>query len=764
MLRKKYNTIKRHKTGHILKKLTAAALCFAVLVTGAPVQPAKAAIKIYYPDTKKTVTYTKTLVNYRYDNVVLDLRGIKGILTDNGVAMGPYYDLFVKALGVSCNKNGKELTFKKGNNTLVLTVGSNTAVLNGVSVKMSAAPVSMRFPDIGITQIMVPTRFVAESLGFAYRFDSAESTAIIQDHITLLYNGKQVSYIGAAGKVTVDGKKVNVSNLPVLLFKGTAMLRAYNVFSQAMGVDYSYHEKTGKIIFKKGSLTLQMQENSTTAYLNGRRLDCGVAPVMVTNQENSVTSLLVPGRFVAESLGYHYEWNSSTKTSQITTTDQVGIDKEQMGQIEYSFAFYKEWQTEFEEESNIETSSPANYLLEIDRGINDNGAYLCFQGLYPSISYELSKENDLSLIYFTNISNSFEEVQLPEKLLKDYFDYAEMYKLENGDIRFAYKPANEQSVTLIENLNKLYLYFNYYEKEGEQKQEEERKLEELQNISILLPEEIPFSDVVSEDRYWEKKIVFAIPGEYKDYYQENPVINPYPAVKDISVTEKDGSTEIILSTSRILGYAMQKEENGFSVRLGDPSEIYKKIVVLDAGHGGSDPGAQSGGYNEKDINFEILYNYARTYFEKSDIKVYFSRRTDTKVDLYERASFASEVEADIFVSLHMNAHNSSSANGTSVYYSTMNTSITSGGLNSQTMAAALADSLSQAMKTNNRGVYTENFVVVRMTRMPAVLIELAFITNSRDRRIITTASKQKAAAKTIFNTVVGFFETYPTER
>ena len=233
---------------------------------------------------------------------------------------------------------------------------------------------------------------------------------------------------------------------------------------------------------------------------------------------------------------------------------------------------------------------------------------------------------------------------------------------------------------------------------------------------------------------------------------------------DISVQSDGAVTKIILTTSRIQGYKLKAEGSGFSLLLGNPSEIYDKIVVLDAGHGGIDPGASAGGYNEKDINFTILNNYTKDYFEGSDIKIYFTRTEDVKIDLYERADFASRVEADIFVSLHINSVSSTSVNGTSVYYSLLNNSVTSGGLTGKQMAETLTNNLSNALGTKNRGVATADFVVIRETRMPAVLIELAFITNASDRKIITTPATQKKAAKTIYDTIVKFFKDYPTGR
>lgn len=182
--------------------------------------PVKAAgIKLYYFDTKKTVTYTGTKASYEYNGSKVSLGNLTGILTDNGVALGPYYELFVRGLGISYKKDSAKntLTFSKDGNVLVLTVNSKKAVLNGKEVTMNAAPISVRFVDAGISRIMVPTRFVAESLGYHYRWESSLSTAIIRDKLSLSYNNKQVSYIGTTGKVNFDGKDISLSGLPLSL-------------------------------------------------------------------------------------------------------------------------------------------------------------------------------------------------------------------------------------------------------------------------------------------------------------------------------------------------------------------------------------------------------------------------------------------------------------------------------------------------------------------------------------------------------------------
>lgn len=854
-----------------------------------PARPVQAdGIKLYFYNTKKTVTYTGTKASYEYNGSRVSLGSTVGILTDNGVALGPYYEIFSRALGVSCKKDSAKntITFRKDGNELVLTMNSTKARLNGKSVTANAAPVTVKFVDAGVTRIMVPTRFVAESLGYNYRWDSDISTAIIRDTMTLSYNGKQVSYIGTTGKVTYDGSNISLGSLPSILINNTAMLRAYNVFKKAMGVGYSFNQTTGKITFKKGSITLVMQENSTAAYRNGEYFDCGVAPVCITNVADGTMALMVPGRFVSEMLGYDYNWNSSTQTSEIRTTDQVGVYVEPEkppqapkptyapaaaeDQVEHSFVVDAERYLGFENridnaQTGILRTSTGNiailqelakneteiyneqYILRFDRpvgsveselvqgrlsitvhdaycftkeynnaagslvthilqtqdfskngamieltlsdtlpyydltlsedgctlyitvfpnylvglevGKNQTGQYMRFKGL-RAFQYSLAEENGYQAVYFQNTCNTVGNLVFPDELFENYFEHAYMVETEPNQIKLLYKARAGAKFRLEQESNALYLYFTDYK--APDSTDNSRPVEG--GMFAPLPEGIGISDLYVEDQYWNRKIVISMPGNHAGFYQTNAIRNPYTVVEDITVQSDGNMTYIVLTTARIQGYRLGAEGNGFALQLGNPSAIYDKIVVLDAGHGGIDPGASAGGYNEKDINFTILNLYAKEYFKDSDIKIYYTRTEDVKIDLYERADFASRVEADLFISLHMNAVSSTSVNGTSVYYSLLNTSTMRGGLNGKLMASTLTENLSQALGTKNRGVATANFVVIRETRMPAVLIELAFITNADDRKIITTEATQRKAAKTIFDTVVGFFRDYPTGR
>ena len=180
---------------------------------------------------------------------------------------------------------------------------------------------------------------------------------------------------------------------------------------------------------------------------------------------------------------------------------------------------------------------------------------------------------------------------------------------------------------------------------------------------------------------------------------------------------------------------------------GVTSNIRK--VFIDPGHGGTDPGASGNGLYEKEVVLSIAKKVGNILISKG-FDVEFSRSTDTYVSLSDRAAQANAWDADLFVSIHCNSATSSSANGTECYTSpTSNTSTKS---LSKNMASALASKLA----LTNRGHKEANFAVLRLSNMPSILIETAFINNANDANKLKTRENDFASviANQIANTSI----------
>lgn len=190
------------------------------------------------------------------------------------------------------------------------------------------------------------------------------------------------------------------------------------------------------------------------------------------------------------------------------------------------------------------------------------------------------------------------------------------------------------------------------------------------------------------------------------------------------------------------------------------SEKYDKIVALDAGHGGDDEGAVVNGIKEKDINRAVVEKVYEL-LEKSDtgIKPYLIRTGDETVHLSERPLIGNEF-ADLFVSVHCNVYEySDEPNGTQTHYDqfgSANTGRTS--LTNAELAEIMQRNVLAQLRSRDRGLFGDDelFVLTEST-MPAVLIELGYLTNPEEFAKLTDEAYQDLAAKGIYDGIVEAF-------
>lgn len=190
--------------------------------------------------------------------------------------------------------------------------------------------------------------------------------------------------------------------------------------------------------------------------------------------------------------------------------------------------------------------------------------------------------------------------------------------------------------------------------------------------------------------------------------------------------------------------------------------IKGKVIAIDPGHGGEDSGAIGpSGVTEKSITLRI----AKAVQEKlkaagakvvmtrtADVEVSPKRRQATDIDeLQARCDVANKAKADIFISIHTDSFTSREASGTTGYYYTKGTE------ESKRLAAAIQSGLVAQLRTESRGVKTCNFYVVKHTKMPATLIEVAFVSNPKEEKLMTSKGGVEKAALGILKGLEGFF-------
>jgi N-acetylmuramoyl-L-alanine amidase len=148
-------------------------------------------------------------------------------------------------------------------------------------------------------------------------------------------------------------------------------------------------------------------------------------------------------------------------------------------------------------------------------------------------------------------------------------------------------------------------------------------------------------------------------------------------------------------------------------------------IVLDAGHGGHDPGAVANGLREKDLTLAIVKHIGRMLGEYEGVEVIYTRTDDRYLSLEERAAIANKLKADLLISVHINA-----GGGTG-----FESFIYNGGVSQATIAyqnVIHQEILKAIGNVTDRGKKRANYAVLRETKMPAILTENLFIDNKTD--------------------------------
>lgn len=241
----------------------------------------------------------------------------------------------------------------------------------------------------------------------------------------------------------------------------------------------------------------------------------------------------------------------------------------------------------------------------------------------------------------------------------------------------------------------------------------------------------------------------------KDYGND-----PVNAISITSSSDEFGKSvhEVVLQLNHVYVHILYEDENYYYIDLKKPKEVYDKILVIDAGHGGKDPGALSkdGKIYEKEINLKILHEL-KELLDKEKIKVYYTRTIDQTIYLRPRVSLANEVDCDFFISIHCNANNYTGSNGTEVlYYNHENKNI-----KTKDLAKILNEEISKTVSLKNTGLIQmkdDDIFILANAVVPAVIIEAGYMTNLNDLKYLQSREGQQNIAQGIYNGILRAYE------
>lgn len=186
--------------------------------------------------------------------------------------------------------------------------------------------------------------------------------------------------------------------------------------------------------------------------------------------------------------------------------------------------------------------------------------------------------------------------------------------------------------------------------------------------------------------------------------------------------------------------------NDTAITILKPASKEDKLVVIDAGHGGVEPGASSEGVSEKNLNLDIALRL-NSLLKSKGVKTYMLREDDSYVGLYERAYIANSLNATLFLSIHNNAFNKTEHGTETLYHPDSK--------KGKRFAQLIQNELISTLGTKDRKLKERpGLVVLKATKMPAALAEIAFVDNAEDRKNLLDENFRQKAAEALCKAVI----------
>jgi N-acetylmuramoyl-L-alanine amidase len=354
--------------------------------------------------------------------------------------------------------------------------------------------------------------------------------------------------------------------------------------------------------------------------------------------------------------------------------------------------------------------------------------------LYMDKSIQIDIVGDGSTIFdsnsFVRVNSGIEYTNKSNVNIDGIYDYETLNEPRSLDKKINIEAFNRNSVNMDTDNNKSLNNFN-----------DGTPYEINTHLDMLLvPQAISASGVVTE---------------YDNNYVQKPIIDPVISY-DIKAKENLNTNESVTTFHVVLddiyAHRLYQDNEFIYIDLRRPSEVYDKIIVIDAGHGGKDSGTHSKDeeYYEKDINLSIVL-YLKEVLDETNFKVYYTRTTDQTLFLNPRVNFANDVEADLFLSVHCNASESPLPYGSEVLYNEFHKS---DNFSSKDLAFISLEEITNITKRVNRGIVeASEMVIIGKAKMPVAIVEIAFMSNKEDLEFLLQESNQKEIANSLYRVI-----------
>ena len=540
----------------------------------------------------------------------------------------------------------------------------------------------------------------------------------------IYYNDEYHDYDGGEIKLIVGGKALQ--NLPMqpVIIDGRTLVPVREVF-EAMGSDVIWHDDTCQVEIAANGVSVLIKIGDRNTYVNGKLVKISEdqpLPMLIGHQPDNLKSM-VPIRFIAEQLGYTVAWNDAARSVAISTkiesSDEIIEGTVESGKIkfndpvansdgEYDYVYIK---------TDKPVSPKITRFSDPERVVFDfPGAEFLSQGG----TVELYGNTVKSVRYSNHEGNS--------RVVMDVTDATQVAVMADKAGGIILRALKNQNVQIMYDAFSKRVYFDQgYSGEGK---------------AVVNGYSVTFTDLKMKN-------------------QKIKIDDGF--IYEIIITEEaNGGCTVRADGNNNLKYSkesgiVKKTDNQSEEEVKKPSDAdNRKIVIIDAGHGGTDPGAIGYDSSGREDAYESRINLAiakrvQSKLMENGIEVIMTRSTDEYITLANRAEIENQSNCDMFVSIHCNSIENSSIAGTQVYYHP-------GSERGTVLAENVYDKLVeitglQPKKTQNGS----HLYVIRKTVSPAVLVETAFISNSNDRSYLKSELGQENIANAVVQGIIKTF-------
>ncbi|MED4570468.1 N-acetylmuramoyl-L-alanine amidase family protein [Brevibacillus agri] len=513
-----------------------------------------------------------------------------------------------------------------------------------------------------------------------------------------------------AVNLMIGGQAVTPDVPPVI--KSGRTLVPVRVIAEGLGADVAWNEAKRTAVITRGTTQLSLTLDSRTALLNGKQVKLDTPPVI------SQQRMLLPLRFVGESLGITVGWDNSSRTVIANETPQVTLNGRAP---EKAIKLYQVSDTMYVSADAVaeQVGQKGFVWNRPERGMTiDSQLVLPIEQVEDELGGSITwnkKKNLLEierLNRLTGVTKDGDRVHIEMKLPVQ----ANSFVLTGPHRIVLDLPQTALADDLVEELKK-------NEENGSIGESEERKQaassgEEDEQSAASEPKEEP---LIASLRYSQ--------------YSASPE-----------------TVRVVIELNQKSEYNLAYTNDGIEVKLTPKPKKTGYLIVVDAGHGGKDPGALGvAGNHEKDYTLAVANKVVALLKQYPEFQVVPVRTTDVFYELSERVAIANELEADLFLSIHANSFPKPTTGGTETFYYNAN---------SKTFAQLVHKHLQGATQFPDRGVKASGFYVIKNTKMPAVLTETGFLSNPQENALLTSPAFQDKIAKALVAAIREYYQSY----